>query len=201
MIIGKWNKSVIVTYIGVMFSILGMYFACTKGIKYAICCLMAAGICDLFDGRIARSCKRTEEEKKFGVQLDSLADVFNFIAFPIVIFVGAGFINPFLILLYILSAICGIARLAYFNISAEGDAPVRYYQGLPVTYTALILPIVYLLKYVLPPDLFYMVFPAAMLVISILNVLNIKVPKPKGASYILFSLLAVFVLVLYLVVL
>jgi CDP-diacylglycerol--serine O-phosphatidyltransferase len=201
MIIGKWNKSVIVTYIGVMFSIVGMYFAFANGTKYAMCCLMAAGICDLFDGRIARSCKRTEEEKKFGVELDSLADVFNFIAFPIVIFIGAGFAKPYFILLCILFAVCGIARLAYFNISAEDDTPVRFYQGLPVTYTALILPIIYLLKSVLSPNLFYIVFPAALLVISILNIHNIKVPKPKGAAYIVFSLSAVFVLVLYLVVL
>ncbi len=201
MIVGKWNRSVIVTYIGVVFSIVGMYFAFTNGTKYAMCCLMAAGICDLFDGRIARSCKRTEEEKRFGVELDSLADVFNFISFPVVIFIGAGFTKPYFILLYILFTICGIARLAYFNISTEDSTPVRYYQGLPVTYTALILPIVYLLKYVLPSNLVYIIFPAALFVTSILNILNIKVPKPKGAAYILFSLSAVFVLVLYLVIL
>ena len=201
MVIGKWNKSVLVTYIGVIVSVVGMYFAFTHSIKYAMCCLMIAGICDLFDGRIARSCKRTEEEKKFGVQLDSLADVFNFISFPIVIFIGIGFTEPYLIPLYILFAICGIARLAYFNKNTDGSTPVRYYLGLPVTYTALILPMVYLLKYVLPSDLFFIVFPAALFVISIMNVLSIKVPKPKGIAYILFSLLAIFMLVLYLVIL
>lgn len=201
MIIGKWNKSVIVTYIGVIFSITGMYFAVTGGTKYAICCLLAAGICDLFDGKIARSCKRTEEEKKFGVELDSLADVFNFISFPIIIFIGAGFTGPYFILLYILFTICGIARLADFNISTEESAPVCYYQGLPVTYTALILPLVYLLQYAIPSALFAVVFPAAMLITAILNILNVKIAKPRGAAYILFPLSAVLVLILYLVIL
>ena len=201
MVIGKWNKSVIVTYIGVIVAVVGMYFAFTQCIKYAMCCLMIAGICDLFDGRIARSCKRTEQEKKFGIELDSLADVFNFISFPIVIYIGLGFTQPYLIPLYILFAICGIARLAYFNISTEDSTPVRYYLGLPVTYTALILPMVYLLKYVIPSNLFLIVFPAALFVISIMNVLSIKVPKPKGIAYILFSLLAIFMLILYLVIL
>ena len=201
MVIGKWNKSVIVTYIGVVVAVVGMYFAFTHSIKYAMCCLMMAGICDLFDGRIARSCKRTEQEKKFGIELDSLADVFNFISFPIVIYIGIGFTQPYLIPLYILFAICGIARLAYFNISTEDSTPVRYYLGLPVTYTALILPMVYLLKYVIPSNLFLIVFPAALFVISIMNVLSIKVPKPKGIAYILFSLLAIFMLILYLVIL
>lgn len=77
MIIGKWNKSVILTYIGLIFSVLGIFICSTKenSINIAMCCLIISGICDLFDGFIARKCKRTEEEKKFGVQLDSLVDV------------------------------------------------------------------------------------------------------------------------------
>ena len=82
--LGKWNKSVILSYIGLSFSVLGV-FLIFKGLdtKYSIVCFMYAGICDLFDGTVARRCKRTKEEKKFGIELDSLIDVFNFVAFPI----------------------------------------------------------------------------------------------------------------------
>lgn len=88
MVIGKWNKSVILTYIGLLISILGIYisFNIENGTKYAMTCLIIAGICDLFDGVVARKCERNEEEKNFGIQLDSLVDVIDFIALPTAIF-------------------------------------------------------------------------------------------------------------------
>ena len=74
MFIGKYNKSVILTYIGVAFAFSGMAFALYERLPAAMLCLIAAGICDLFDGAAARRCKRDETAKEFGVQIDSLAD-------------------------------------------------------------------------------------------------------------------------------
>ena len=82
--IGKWNRSVIATYVGMLFAVAAMILTMANLYGYAMMCFMAAGICDLFDGTIARMCKRTEEEKNFGIQLDSLVDVVSFIALPIV---------------------------------------------------------------------------------------------------------------------
>ena len=72
MFISYWNKSVILTYLSALFSILGitLLFYSNIDFKYSMCCLMAAGVLDMFDGTIARMCKRTEKEKYFGVQLD-----------------------------------------------------------------------------------------------------------------------------------
>ncbi len=45
----------------------------------ALLCLMVSGLLDAFDGRIARTKKnRTEQEKRFGIQIDSLNDVVCF---------------------------------------------------------------------------------------------------------------------------
>ena len=50
---------------------------------FSVLCLVLSGICDAFDGIVARSKKdRTEEEKAFGIQLDSLCDVIAFGFFP-----------------------------------------------------------------------------------------------------------------------
>ena len=204
MIIGKWNKSVILTYVGLIFSVFGIFICMTKenSINIAMSCLIIAGICDLFDGFIARKCKRTEEEKNFGIQLDSLVDVINFIIFPIVIFISINFNNYYCLLAFLIFAICGIARLAYFNIKIESnEEPVKYYTGLPVTYSALIFPIIYLLKGIIPLNIFNVIFTIAIYMVSLLNVANIKVAKPKGMAYLFFSLLAIGVLVLYLGVL
>ena len=59
MFIGKWNKSVYLTYISLGFAILGIYLATALGKTHlALMCLMCCGICDMFDGKLARACKR-----------------------------------------------------------------------------------------------------------------------------------------------
>lgn len=200
-LIGEWNKSVILTYIGVAMSILGMRLAVDGFIHYAIACLIVAGVCDLFDGVIARKMERTEMQKAFGKQLDSLADVFSFVAFPIVILLGRGFVLPGHYVIYVVFALCGIARLAHFNVEIEGQAgPVSHYTGLPVTYTALIFPFVYLLNYVLGNLPFQIIMMLTVVVISCLNIMKIPVKKPRGLAYIVFSLLAVIMLFVYLVI-
>ena len=67
MFLGYYNKSVILTYIGAAAAVLGMALALSGKMKYAVLCLIVCGVADLFDGMIARRCKRTEEEKEFGI--------------------------------------------------------------------------------------------------------------------------------------
>ena len=129
MFIGKWNKSVILTYVGVFISVIGMNLALLNKFNLAIICLIIAGICDLFDGVVARKCKRNEQEKEFGVQIDSLADIVDFGLFPIIIGISLGYEKIFLIPIEFFYLICQIARLAYFNIAtANKEKSVDYYQ-------------------------------------------------------------------------
>ena len=85
-LIGFYDYTVILTYLGLASSVLGMTRAIHGDYKFAIFCLAFLGICDAFDGRIARTKKdRTEDEKNFGIQLDSLCDVICFGVFPALI--------------------------------------------------------------------------------------------------------------------
>ncbi|MBQ7274745.1 MAG: CDP-alcohol phosphatidyltransferase family protein [Clostridiales bacterium] len=203
MIVGKWNKSVILTYAGLLLAVLGIFLAFTaEKITYSFCCLMVAGICDLFDGMVARRCKRTEEEKMFGIELDSLVDVVSFIALPVCIFIALGFTSVWHLIIYLVYALFGVARLAYFNIAtADSEKAVKYYIGLPVTYTALIFPLLYLLSAVFTDAVFVPVFTCGIVVVSVLEIVKIKVPKPKGIWYGIFGIMAIGMLVIYLAVL
>ena len=71
MFIGFYGASVLLTYIGLAFSVTGMVLAFLGHILAAVMCLILAGVCDMFDGTVARDCKRSETEKKFGIQIDS----------------------------------------------------------------------------------------------------------------------------------
>lgn len=84
--IGFYDYTVILTYISFASSISGIFLATRGHFNWAIFCLAFSGLCDMFDGKIARTKKnRTEDEKRFGIQIDSLCDVVCFGVFPIVL--------------------------------------------------------------------------------------------------------------------
>ena len=71
--IGFYNYTVILTYVGMLSGFMGIVSAWSGNLKMALLCLIFAGVCDMFDGKIASTMKRTKQEKRFGVQIDSLA--------------------------------------------------------------------------------------------------------------------------------
>lgn len=199
--IGKWNKSVIATYVGMLFSVAAIILLFANMTGYAMMCFMAAGICDLFDGTIARMCKRTEEEKNFGIQLDSLVDVMSFIALPVVLVIRVAGITWYSVIACGLYTVFGVARLAYFNVCQEEnedkDSPIKYYTGMPVTYAALLFPIIYLLHVPFGIDVCKILMCICMVVSGVLFILRLKFIKPGKKGYIFLMLLAIALFVLY----
>ena len=192
-IIGKYNKSVILTYIGGIFALIGMIFAILDNLQYSFICLMLAGICDLFDGKVARMCKRSDIEKEFGKQIDSLVDVFSFVALPSVIaiklFLDINILLGIIIILYIL---CGIIRLAWFNIISSKEEDIKYFIGVPVAYIAVVVPIIYAIDILFKLNIDF-IYPIVYMIFAVLFVLNIKVPKPRKMAYIVFIALAILI--------
>ena len=81
--IGFYSYTVILTYLGLASAALGMMLTFNGFARYALFCLAFSGLCDMFDGKVARTkANRTEDEKRFGIQIDSLCDVVCFGAFP-----------------------------------------------------------------------------------------------------------------------
>ena len=206
MFIIKFNKSVIITYLGVIFACVAIYFAFSKMafadipyLRYSLIFLVLAGICDMFDGKVARMCKRSKEEKKFGIQIDSLADTVNFLCLPVIIMLSLGMYNLIYVIIYILFILCGISRLAHFNTIADTDTPVKFYNGLPVTSTAIIYPVLGLLHGTVKEDTFTLIYIIATFITALLFVLKIKVPKFKGKAYIIIPILALILVILLLV--
>lgn len=199
MFIGFYGASVLLTYIGLAFSVTGMVLAFLGHIPVAVMCLILAGVCDMFDGTVARACKRSDLEKKFGIQIDSLVDTVSFGVFPIILGISMGFTSKLNILVYIIYGLAAVIRLAYFNVLTEEKTvfnkkkkeKVSYYFGLPVTSIAIILPFTYNLNIFMHPRVFVKAYPLVMLMTAILFVLNIKIKKPTGLWYVICSILAV----------
>lgn len=190
MLIGVYKKSVVLTYIGLASSIIGIFLAFQKKVDFAMICYIIAGVCDLFDGFIARRCERNNVEKEFGIQIDSLVDVVSFGIFPIIIFLNLELNSIIHMIGYVLYASAAITRLAYFNVNAKIDTPIKYYTGLPVTASTIIFSLAYILKGFISIKMFGIVYTILMFGTAFLFVLKIKVPKLTGKWYIIFGTLA-----------
>lgn len=182
--IGVYDYTVILTYLSLCSALTGMILSSRDSFTAAIVCLMFSGFCDAFDGIVARSKKnRTEDEKAFGIQLDSLCDVVCFGVFPAYLcyHLGAdGIVGLICIFLYCLCAVC---RLAFFNVieskrqQTEGGAN-KFYRGLPVTSISIIFPALYWLRFLLPEGAYIAFLCLMLIVVAFLFILDISVKKP-----------------------
>lgn len=201
-ILGVWDYTVILTYISLGIAFLGIIQAISGNMKLSILCLALSGICDMFDGKIARTKKdRTHEERMFGIQIDSLCDLVCFGVLPAIITYQLSMKHIFDISVLIVFLLAGLVRLAHFNVSEEKRQREekgkvrRYYQGLPITSIAIFLPLLYLLQTVLGAR-FQVTLDFVLLVIACLYVFNIQIPKPHGKTIAIASIFGICVLVI-----
>ena len=200
--IGFYNHSVIVTYLGVALSIIGMSLACTGHYEYSILCLALAGACDTFDGKIARAMKnRTREMEIFGVQIDSLCDMICFGVTPAVIAYHMGLNSARGIAIEIIFVLCGAIRLAFFNVQEElkhMNPPTdekKYFRGLPITTITVIYPIIFLFYPLVSHAAFTIILALMLLFVAFFYILDFKIKKPgNGAIAVLMVFVAIVML-------
>lgn len=198
---GVYNPSIILTYIGVFFAICGMCMVLNQNpansmdiYAIAMLALSASGICDLFDGTIARACKRTDKEKEFGVQLDSLADVISFVAFPAVIMITMNNMSWHSTMIACFYVFAGIMRLGWFNIMTEENK--GFYQGLPVTFASLLFPFIYAILNIFDLNVYSaLIYEIALGVVGVLFISNFKLKKTGIKSCILWVVIAIVAIV------
>ena len=181
--IGFYNYTVILTYLSLISSTIGIKLAHDAKLGAAICCLVLSGICDMFDGVVARSKKnRTPDEKNFGIQLDSLCDVVCFGVFPAIFLYFSGVQSIYGVAMLIFYILCAVIRLAFFNVletkrqTNEGGC-TKAYRGLPVTSAAIIFPFFYLLGLFLPGNVMIVIYHVLPILTGVLFIADFRCPK------------------------
>ena len=203
--IGFYDYTVILTYLSLISAGSGIMVALSgSGHPYiGVFFLLFCGLCDAFDGKVARTkMDRTQAERSFGVQIDSLSDLVAFGVLPAAIgsamlrrsvlihrVYGTPLERPLvfgltaILIVYILAA---MIRLAWYNVTEEErqkteDGVRKYYTGLPVTSSALIFPVILLLQYVIPADLTPVYFvTATFCAAAFLSPFRIRKPGLRG---------------------
>ena len=208
--IGYFDYTVVLTYLSLLSATTGIIVSLSgSGHPYlGMFFLLFCGLCDAFDGKVARTKKnRTEMEKSFGIQIDSLSDLVAFGVLPACIGAAMIRVSPTLFpiccnnfgnwyciairftayAILVLYTLAALIRLAYFNVTEEErqkkekNKARKSYTGLPVTSSSLIFPAVMLLQYIIPIDITIVYFIVVIITgISFLLKFEIKKPKLKG---------------------
>jgi CDP-diacylglycerol---serine O-phosphatidyltransferase len=97
--------------------------------------LPAALACDVLDGYVARL--DTKRQSRLGADLDSLADVISFGVAPAVLGFTLGLRGGWDMLILTYFVVCGVSRLARFNVTAAAlsdrvTGKVKYFEGTPI---------------------------------------------------------------------
>lgn len=202
--IGVYDYTVILTYLSLVSAGTGIIISLAgAGHPYiGVFFLLFCGLCDAFDGKVARTKKdRTEFDCKFGIQIDSLSDLVAFGVLPACIGVALLRRSPYLqeifqpgakwysavaeqlltgtLVLYMLAA---LIRLAYYNVTeeirqGEEEGARKSFVGVPVTTASMLFPLIMLFQYITPMDI-SLVYFGGIILLGFGFLLKIKVPKP-----------------------
>ena len=125
---------------GALFSMMTyLQTADVKHVYFACVLVLAAGVFDVLDGRIARW---RQKSSVMGRELDSLADVISFGVAPAVIAYACGMQGLYDRIVLAGFVACGVSRLARYNVTAEalseGGDKVKYFEGTPIPSSLLL---------------------------------------------------------------
>ncbi len=174
-----FNLANLFTMVNISAGLIATYFISIHSFIIAIIFTWIGGFFDIFDGKIARKYKLSNE---FGVQLDSFADFLSFVLVPIFLIFEAVYLKLngviFLVasLVSIYYVISGLRRLIEFNINTNSGEIDKFFTGVPTPLGAILLWLTYLAdNYTLISSITAIFF---MIVIAWSLNSKIKIPHP-----------------------
>lgn len=169
----------IISLLGLLCAVFGIYFAIEGNFLASVIAVLWAVLFDWFDGIIARKIKvRTKEQGNFGGHLDSMIDIVSFGILPAILLLSYGNYSVwFMPGAFIIIATCAI-RLSYFNVFGLIDS--KTYKGLALDNNVLILAFIFLFESFFSHTTFSIIIYTLLLILSALNLSSIPTPKFGG---------------------
>lgn len=177
------------TVLAIYYAILGLFPAAMIGLIWAV-------LFDWSDGIIARRLKgRSDKQREFGGQLDSLIDIVSFSICPAIILLSYGHFSLWFLPGAFIIVATGVIRLSYFNVF--GLVEESTYMGLALDNNVIILVFVFLLNGVISQAVFSVFLYLLLMLLAAFNVASIKTPKFAGRWYYVLMLYTVVITVIY----
>ena len=182
-----FDKANVLTFVGLLTVVIGINLSMQGNTQIASILLVICGICDGFDGIIAKKVRKNNNSR-VGIELDSLVDIVSSGIYPMLICLNLGLNSIIDIIIYGIFIICGITRLVYFNTNT--DIEPEYFTGIPITSSTIVLPLI--LLFTRNSWILRILF----LFLSMLYISNIKIRKVKTKGKIFISLIGVILILL-----
>ena len=161
---------------GLLSAVLAIYFAILGNFPAAMIGLIWAVLFDWSDGRIARRMSsRTDNQRMFGGQLDSLIDIVSFGICPAIVLLSYGDFSPWFIPGAFIIVAAGVLRLSYFNV--YGLVGESSYQGLAIDNNGILLALLFVFHDLVGTSVFTTLLYLVILALAVLNVAPIRTPK------------------------
>ncbi len=199
--IGYASLANTITLFGLAISLTACFLGANGDFKFAVYLMFFACICDMFDGRIARLKRRSEDETFYGIQLDSLCDIVSFGVTPCFLAYSFGFNGVLDVIIYLIFVICGATRLAYFNTLANSKPELakKVFRGIPIPMSVFVITVLFVLTAFIPFATMHWIFRIVLLLLAIGFILNIRIKKPNlktGAILIAIEIVLLFILLI-----
>ena len=167
---------------GLLSAVLAIYFAIIGNFPAAMIGLSWSVFFDWSDGNIARRMKgRTDKQRLFGGQLDSLIDIVSFGIGPAVVLLSYGNFSPWFLPGAFIIVAAGVLRLSYFNV--YGLVGKATFQGLAIDNNGIFLVLFFVLNSFISASTFTVLLYVLILLLAALNVSSIRTPKLSSSAW------------------
>lgn len=180
----------LLTLAGLLSGTLAITFALNGEFAAAAIALVFAFFFDVIDGPVAKRLNgRTADDRAFGAQLDSLADIVSAgVALGVLLLAYGEFEAAYVPGAFLLVGAVAL-RLAYFNVHGLDEASTSY-TGLPTDLVIISFVAVMLLDEPLTRGAFQLVLYGTVLVLAGLMVSPLRIPKFTASWYYAITALA-----------
>ncbi|MDH5613139.1 MAG: CDP-alcohol phosphatidyltransferase family protein [Gammaproteobacteria bacterium] len=167
---------------GLLSAVLAIYFAILGNFPAAMIGLVWAVFFDWSDGNIARRMKgRTDKQRLFGGQMDSLIDIVSFGVCPAVVLLSYGDFSPWFLPGAFMIVAAGVLRLSYFNVYGLVDKTT--FNGLAIDNNGIFLVLFFAFSSLISDSAFSVLLYILVVTLAALNVAPIKTPKLSGGIW------------------
>lgn len=179
MFLGNMNQSNTLTIFSLFFGTVGVGFAIMGESQYTMISLIIAAVGYLFSYRFTAMFEQTDDQVAYAIELENLSKAVVYALLPVSLLISISYASLFSVVVGSLYMLAVIIRLAYFNQSLEyqGEQDPQSTQGLPLEVSALVIPIVGLLGYIIPLSIFQFILAFVFIALAAGFILNIPVPK------------------------
>jgi len=181
---------------GLLCAVLAVYSAILGNFPVAMIGILWAVLFDWTDGIIARKIAgRTDHQRAFGGQLDSLIDIVSFGVFPAVFLLSYGAFSPWFLPGAFLIVAAAAIRLSYFNVFGLLDD--KTYMGLALDNNVIILAFVFLFEGFTSHAVFSIILYVLLMLFLVLNLVPIRTPKFSGKWFYILIVYTIALTVIY----